>query len=164
VARYVTADLEAERGDLALNLEDIVLPDGSFDIVIANHVLEHVNDGASLNELYRILRPSGLMIATVPLIEGWDATYENDRVTSAADRELHFGQWDHVRYYGRDFRDRIRAAGFGLREFAAAGEDVVRFGLLRGERVFFARKGADARAGMGLSWSASSPRKPISSL
>jgi len=146
VARYVTADLEANRGDLALNLEDIALPEGSFDIVIANHVLEHVNDRASLSELHRILRPKGLLVATVPLIEGWGTTYENDRIASAADRELHYGQWDHVRFYGRDFRDRIRAAGFELSEFAATGEDVVRFGLLRGECVFFGRKCTGSRA------------------
>jgi SAM-dependent methyltransferase len=152
VARYVTADLEADRGDIALNLENIALPDGSFDIVIANHVLEHVNDKASLSELHRILRPPhGLLIATVPLVEGWDTTYENDRVASAADREVHYGQWDHVRFYGRDFRDRIRAAGFDLSEFTATGEEVVRFGLLRGERVFFARKGAALRTGMSRS-------------
>ena len=141
VGKYVTADLERGLGDLALDLENIALPDGSFDVVIANHVLEHVNDQTALRELWRILRPQGVLVITVPLIEGWDKTYEDDRIKTPQQRDLHFGQWDHVRYYGRDFRDRVKAAGFVLTEFTASGADTVRYGLLRGERAFFARKG-----------------------
>jgi SAM-dependent methyltransferase len=141
VSKYLTADLERGLGDLALNLEKIALPDGSFDVVIANHVLEHVNDQTALRELRRILRPGGVLVITVPLIEGWDQTYEDDRIKTPQDRDLHFGQWDHVRYYGRDFRNRLNAAGFVLTEFTASGADTVRYGLLRGERAFFAHKG-----------------------
>ena len=140
VGQYVTADLEPGYADLALNLENIDLPDSSFDVAIANHVLEHVDDRAALRELSRILRPGGTVVITVPLIEGWDHTYEDHFITAPQDRELHFGQWDHVRYYGRDFRDRLTAAGFLISEFTASGGDTARFGLLRGERVFFARK------------------------
>jgi SAM-dependent methyltransferase len=140
VGRYVTADIEPGRCDLTLDLEKIALPDQAFDVVVANHVLEHVNDRLALGELRRILRPGGALVITVPLIEGWDQTYEDDRITTARERDLHFGQWDHVRYYGRDFRDRLRAAEFRITEYSAAGVDAVRYGLLRGERVFFARK------------------------
>ena len=52
----------------------------------------------------------------------------------------HYGQSDHVRYYGADVRDRIRAAGFKLDEFTAEGEDVLTYGLARGEKVFVATK------------------------
>jgi hypothetical protein len=55
-ARYVTADLESGRCDLTLNIENIALPDHQFDYVICSHVLEHVDDRASLRELRRILR------------------------------------------------------------------------------------------------------------
>jgi SAM-dependent methyltransferase len=140
VRKYVTADLEQGRGDVALNLERIALPDHAFDVVIANHVLEHVDDRVALRELQRILRPDGVLVTTVPLIEGWDRTYENDSITAPEARDLHFGQWDHVRYYGRDFRDRLKEAGFVVSEYTASGPDTVRFGLLRGERAFFARK------------------------
>lgn len=142
VARYVTADLEEAKGDLVLNIEQMSLEAESVDVVIASHVLEHVDDVAALGELHRILRPGGTLIVMVPIIEGWDITYENDRILRPEDRTAHFGQFDHVRWYGRDFRDRIRAARFELREFVATGEDVVRYGLTRGERVFFARKGS----------------------
>jgi SAM-dependent methyltransferase len=141
VGRYVTADLERGLGDLSLNLEQIALPDQSFDVVLADHVLEHVNDRTAIHELWRILRPRGVLVITVPLIEGWDCTYEDDSIITARGRELHFGQWDHIRYYGRDSRDRLKVAGLAVTEFTAPGADAVRFGRLRGERAFFAHKG-----------------------
>jgi hypothetical protein len=75
-----------------------------------------------------------------PVAEGWDTTYENAAVTDPRGRTVHFGQWDHVRYFGRDLRDRIRRAGFTLDEFVTDGADCVEFSLLRGERVFIATK------------------------
>ncbi|MBC7103714.1 MAG: methyltransferase domain-containing protein [Parvibaculum sp.] len=137
---YKTGDLAPGRADFELDIEALDLPDESFDIVIVNHVLEHVDDAKALAELYRILAPGGILISTVPIIEGWDVSYENAAITTKADREIHFGQNDHVRYYGRDLRDRIRTAGFSLDEFVGSGLEVVRYGLLRGERVFIGRK------------------------
>jgi hypothetical protein len=76
----------------------------------------------------------------LPVIEGWAKTYENPKVTSPEERKRHYGQADHVRYYGADVRMRIRAAGFALEEFTAEGEDVLTYALQRGEKVFIARK------------------------
>ena len=140
VGRYVTADLEDGFGDLSLDLERIALPDACFDIVIANHVLEHVDDRAALLELRRILRSNGVLVVTVPLVEGWDTTYENPSIATPRDRDLHFGQGDHIRYYGRDFRQRVSESGLILSEYSASGPDTALYGLLRGERVFLARK------------------------
>ena len=138
--KYRSADLAPGSADLVLNIESIDLATESVDFVIASHVLEHVDDRAALREIWRILRPGGSLIAMVPIVEGWAQTYEDAARTTASERELHFGQNDHVRYYGRDFRDRLIAAGFSLREFVAGGPDCVRFGLTRGERVFFGTK------------------------
>jgi hypothetical protein len=76
----------------------------------------------------------------LPVIEGWSRTYENAAAVTPADRMRHYGQSDHVRYYGADVRDRIRSAGFRLDEFTAEGEDVLTYGLARGEKVFIATK------------------------
>ena len=76
----------------------------------------------------------------IPIIEGWTETYENPAIKSGRDREIHFGQNDHVRYYGRDFRDRVTAAGFSIQEFTADGADAVKYGLARGERLFVTTK------------------------
>ncbi len=137
---YLSADIKPGRAQRVLNIEEIALEPDSVDAVICSHVLEHVDDVAALASLYRILRPGGLAILMVPMVEGWDETYENPAVTGRHDRVLHFGQWDHMRMYGRDFRERVRAAGFELDEVTAVEPDVSRYGLQRGEKVFLAGK------------------------
>ena len=140
---YRSAEIEPGKADLVLDLCAIALPDRSADVVVVNHVFEHVDDDSvALSEVFRILRPGGLLIATVPIIDGWAETYEDRAITGSVEREVHYGQWDHVRYYGRDFRSRVTDAGFALTEFTAFGADCARYGLLHGETVFFGRKPA----------------------
>jgi hypothetical protein len=139
-ADYTTADLYKE-ADRKLDIEAIDLPTGSMNTVICNHVLEHVADRVALRELARVLSPTGQLICSVPIVEGWDTTYENDAVSTPVERELHFGQKGHLRYYGRDFRDRLREAGFAhIEEVTAEGPDVVEYALSRGEKLFICRK------------------------
>ena len=138
---YKTADLNRKDIDLKLNIEKIDLPDESQDIVIASHILEHVDDQKAAQEIWRILKKNGRLFAMVPIIEGWDETYENDKIQDNEGRTLHFGQFDHVRYYGKDFRSRILAGGFSsLREITAFGKDVIDYGLVRGEKIFIFAK------------------------
>lgn len=137
---YTTADLYAD-ADLVLNLEDINVEDNHYDIIVANHVLEHVDDKKASSELSRILRKGGVLVCQVPIIEGWDITYENNKIRTDHERWLHFGQGDHVRFYGADFRKRICAGGFKLiMECTSEGSDVIQYGLLRGEKVFVFEK------------------------
>ena len=140
--RYVSADIAPGRADTVLNIEKIDRPDRSFDVVVCSHVLEHVNDAKALAEMHRILRPGGTALFMVPIVEGWDHTYENPGISGEADRDLHFGQSDHIRYYGSDLRDRIRQAGFALEETTATEPEVSRYGLVRGEKVFVATRTA----------------------
>ena len=139
---YKTCDLFAENVDLKINIEKIALPDQSFDLILCLHVLEHVDDKKAMPELFRILRPGGTCIVMVPLEEGWDKTYENPAVTSRSDRLLHFGQEDHVRYYGRDLSDRLAAAGFDVSNATSVEPDVLNHGLKRGEKIFFCKRPA----------------------
>tara|TARA_R110000868_G_scaffold29049_2_gene108022 strand:+ start:8358 stop:9047 length:690 start_codon:yes stop_codon:yes gene_type:complete len=139
-ADYRSADITPGRCDLELNIEAIDLPEGDVTVFVANHVLEHVDDRKALGELYRVLSPGGRLIISVPIIHGWDKTYENPLIQTDAGRELHFGQFDHVRYYGNDLRDRIKDAGFSLDEFVCGGEESVRYGLLYGDRIFIGTK------------------------
>ncbi len=140
VGSYQSADIAAGKADLVRNIEAIAEADASFDCIVCSHVLEHVDDRKALAEVYRVLKPGGAALIMLPVIEGWSQTYENPAVTAPEDRMRHYGQSDHVRYYGADVRDRIRAAGFGLEEFTADGEDVLTYGLQRGEKVFIATK------------------------
>lgn len=137
---YQSADLMRSDTDLKLNLEELDLGNESVDIFVVSHVLEHVNDRKALAELHRCLKPGGAAIIMVPIVEGWQSSYENDEVSTPKERTLHFGQHDHVRYYGADIRDRIRTAGFDITEFTAQPEDCIRHGLVRGETVFLAAR------------------------
>jgi SAM-dependent methyltransferase len=142
--RYVTADLKANGVDRKLNIEHIEESDHSYDVVVCSHILEHVDDRKALAELRRILRPGGIALFMFPIIEGWDETYENPVVWGAAAREQHFGQRDHVRYYGRDVRSRISAAGLELDEYTAYEPFIQRHNLIRGEKLFIGRRAAQA--------------------
>ena len=138
-AEYVTAD-PIEPADLGLDMTAMAVGDQSFDMILACHVLEHVaDDRAALGEMFRVLRPGGRAVLMVPMIEGWDETCEEAGLDEAT-RRLYYGDPLHCRFYGRDFRDRLRGAGFELAEFAATEPDVSIHALNRGERVFIARK------------------------
>jgi len=139
-ADYLTADLN-DRFDLQLDITALDLPDASVDMVIANHVLEHVDDAKAFAELYRVLRPGGQAVITVPMIEGFERTYEDPTVRTPEARALHYGDADHLRWYGRDVRQRFAAPGFTIDEFTALEPDAATYALQRGEKVFIGRKG-----------------------
>ena len=115
--RYVTADLESPLADLHFDIQEIPLPDESFDAVICNHRLEHVaDDRRALGEIFRILRPGGWGVLLAPVDYNRAATFEDDTVVDPAQRTRLFGQYDHRRVYGRDYPDRLREAGFEAAE------------------------------------------------
>lgn len=138
--QYTSADLLRKDVDRNWNIEEIPCADEQFDVVVCNHVLEHVNDRKALRELYRILKPGGLLLAMVPIVEGCAETYEDESVTGPRNREIHFGQSDHVRVYGADFLQRLLAPGFSVTVHTAFGSDAVQYGLLMGEKLFQCQK------------------------
>lgn len=135
-AEYLTADISPGRADRVLDLEAIDLPTCSVDLVIASHVLEHVDDRRALSELHRVLRPGGDLIAMIPIIEGWSTTFEDSSIASTEERKLYYGQVDHVRFYGSDFRERLTDSGFGIAEYTAGPIESVRYRLSRGTKIF----------------------------
>lgn len=144
-SEYRSADLRATGCDLSLDIERMALPDASVDTFILNHVLEHVDDRKALAEIHRCLAPGGSTLISLPIVESWRTTYEDGSIARGSDdrlRALHFGQADHLRFYGADLRQRIADAGFALSEFVAGGADCARYGLIRGETIFWARKAA----------------------
>ena len=117
-ADYLSADLHADNAMIKMDITDIRFPDNSFDVIICNHVLEHVvDDGKAMRELHRTLKPGGWAILQVPISLVLEKTYEDFSITTAAGREQAFGQWDHVRIYARDYKDRLEKAGFKVNVF-----------------------------------------------
>ena len=111
--RYITADLESPLADMHFDVQQIPLEAESFDAVICNHIMEHVeDDGKALRELYRIMRRGGWGVILSPVELEREHTFEDDTITDPAERTRIFGQYDHRRIYGRDYAARLREAGF----------------------------------------------------
>jgi SAM-dependent methyltransferase len=114
---YLTADLESPLAKLHFDVQDIPLEDESMDVVICNHILEHVEDDRkALRELHRILRKGGWGVVLVPQDYKREMTFEDNSITSPEERARIFGQYDHRRIYGRDYAERVRECGFEVEE------------------------------------------------
>jgi SAM-dependent methyltransferase len=122
--RYVRGDLAPQRpGIRRLDVTAIDFADDSFDLIVINHVLEHVpDDGAAIAELRRVLRPSGCVITQHPWDENLESTYEDSSIVGRRERRRHFEQADHVRLYGRDLKERLEAGGFEVSSHRYADE------------------------------------------
>src|SRR5512143_51815 len=93
----------------------------SVDYFICSHVLEHVpDDTMAIQELYRILKPTGWGIILAPIIPELVETYEDTSKTTEAERLQHFGQKDHLRVYGKTaFINQLKSSGFQVSQLGA---------------------------------------------
>ncbi len=140
---YETADLMQQGVTHKVDITDIPLPDASYDVVMANHVLEHIpDDRKAMAELFRLLKPGGTGLFTVPVNATRQTTYENPAILGKAERWAHFSAHDHLRYYGLDFAERLTGVGFVVETFRMTPEQEVQYGLLRDEWLYVARKPA----------------------
>jgi SAM-dependent methyltransferase len=143
---YITADIESPLAKVKMDIHEMPFRENQFDVVLCNHVLEHVKDDRqALQEIRRVLKPGGWAILLVPFFHPvGETTFEDNTITNMWDREKIFGQSDHVRKYGRDYPDRIRQAGLEVEEdnfaFLLDGEKTFRFGLSP-EVIYKAKKG-----------------------
>jgi SAM-dependent methyltransferase len=138
---YRSADLDSPLAMDKVDLLRMPYADHSFDVVMCNHVLEHVDDDrVALGEIRRVLRPDGRAILLSPIDDQLAETLEDAAITSPAERDRVFGQSDHLRRYGRDFATRVAASGFDVETVSyITGLDaskVAREGLRRESKLF----------------------------
>lgn len=144
--QYVSADLAKTRVGVRLDVMMLPFRDDSFDLVICNHVLEHVDDDqVAMRELCRVLRPGRPALLQVPIGRALRETLEDPSAVTEADRIRRFGQRDHVRLYaGTDYLKRLEKAGFRVdrsRAVDCLGEETVkRYALIREEPLFSCRR------------------------
>ena len=92
---YITGDLNSKFVDLKLDITNMDIENESIDVIICNHVLEHIpNDILAMEELYRILKNKGFAILQVPISLDIENTIEDPSIVTEKDRLLHFGQID----------------------------------------------------------------------
>ena len=135
---YTTSDLESPIADVKADICDLPFKTNEFDIVFCNHVLEHVpEDTKAMQELYRVLKPGGFGIFQIPQDLSRAETFEDNTITDKKERAEIFGQYDHVRVYGRDYFEKLRSIGFQVDEIdytkKIIPEQLKRFCLMQNE-------------------------------
>jgi len=137
---YVTTDLNSPLADVKADICNLPFADNAFDFILCNHVLEHIpNDTKAMQELLRVMKPGGMGIFQVPQDLGLKETFEDNTITDQKERAKIFGQYDHVRIYGRDYFDKLRNIGFTVNEVdytaSLSPEEIERYCLAKGEIV-----------------------------
>ena len=137
---YLPIDIDpaadSRRVMMQADLTRIPLPDDSVDVIMCTQVLEHVPDDlAAMREIRRVLSPNGIAFVNIPFRPG--TVTDEDPSAPVEERIRRFGQADHVRFYGDDCDDRLRAAGLGFAALARLDLDIAAEPQLReaGDRL-----------------------------
>ncbi|MEX2336052.1 MAG: methyltransferase domain-containing protein [Fulvivirga sp.] len=143
---YITADLESPLAKVKMDVHEIPFANDTFDAAMCNHVMEHVEDDIkAMQEIHRVLKPGGWAILQVPFFSPVpNVTFEDKTITHPPDRERWYGQDDHVRLYGKDYPDRLRKAGFEVKEddfvHQLDKKTIQKYALPENEVIYFCRK------------------------
>jgi len=142
---YISVDISSPTSMIRMDITNIAMSDNQFDCIICYHVLEHIpNDTKAMRELFRVLKPGGWGILQSPVRHDLDKTFEDPNIVSPEERKNVFGQRDHVRIYGRDYKNRLERAGFivKLDNFVKELEEdeIKRYDLPKNEMIYFCAK------------------------
>ncbi len=137
---YTTTDLNSPLADVKADICNLPFKDNSYDIILCNHVLEHIpDDTKAMQELYRVLKPKGMGVFQIPQELNRNLTFEDNSITDKKERAKIFGQYDHVRVYGLDYFDKLRSIGFNVEEVdytsKLSEEDITKYCLAKGEII-----------------------------
>lgn len=142
---YTTTDLNSPLADIKADICDLPFESNTYEVIFCNHVLEHIpDDTQAMKELFRVLKPGGMAVLQIPQDLNRTETFEDDSITDPKERARIFGQYDHVRIYGRDYFDKLRMIGFEVEEVdytaKLSEEEIDRFRLTKGEIIPIVRK------------------------
>ena len=137
---YTTTDLLSPLADVKADICNLHFEDNAYDIIFCNHVLEHIpDDTKAMQELFRVLKPGGMGIFQIPQDLSRASTFTDDTIVDQKERAKIFGQYDHVRVYGRDYFEKLRSIGFKVIEedytHKIAPELVEKYCLAKGEII-----------------------------
>jgi len=135
---YTTSDLESPIADVKADICNLPFKDNTFDVIFCNHVLEHITDDTkAMQELFRVMKKGGFGIFQIPQDLSRETTFEDNSITDRKERAKIFGQYDHVRVYGKDYFNKLRSIGFKVDEIdytnKIAPEKLERFCLMKHE-------------------------------
>ena len=142
---YITCDLNSPLADIKADICKLPFKKFEFDLIICNHVLEHVNnDLKAIGEIYRVLKKNGVAILQVPIDESLSKTFEDKTIIDPKKKSELFGQYDHVRKYGKDYYDRLKSVGFKVKKIdiqkKLSEEEIKKYCLPKYEKIPFVIK------------------------
>ena len=142
---YTTTDLNSPLADVKADICNLPFDDNSFDVILCNHVLEHIpEDLKAMQELHRVLKPNGWGVFQIPQDIKREKTFEDNSITDKKERAKIFGQYDHVRIYGLDYFDKLRSVGFKVEAVDYTKElskkDLDKYRLAKGELIPLVQK------------------------
>ena len=142
---YTTFDLNSPLADIKGDICNLPFKENSFDFILCNHVLEHINDDKkAMKELYRVLNKNGTAILQVPINQKSNKTFEDSSIVDKKERIEKFGQYDHIRLYGLDYFKKLEAFGFKVdplkysKEFTES--EIIKYGLIKDEIIPVCKK------------------------
>ena len=135
---YTTSDIKSPIADVKADICNLPFENNSYDIIFCNHVLEHIaDDTRAMQELFRVLKPGGMGIFQIPQDLSRKKTFEDNTIVDKKERAKIFGQYDHVRIYGLDYFEKLRAIGFKVEEIdytkKMEQKEIKRFCLMKNE-------------------------------
>ena len=143
---YTTFDLNSPLADIKGDICNLPFKENSFDFILCNHVLEHINDDKkAMKELYRVLNKNGTAILQVPINQKSSKTFEDSSIVDKKERVEKFGQYDHIRLYGLDYFKKLESFGFKVdplkysKEFTES--EIIKYGLIKDEIIPVCKKG-----------------------
>ena len=143
---YTTFDLNSPLADIKGDICNLPFKENSFDFILCNHVLEHINDDKkAMKELYRVLNKNGTAILQVPINQKSSKTFEDNSIVDKKQRIEKFGQYDHIRLYGLDYFKKLESFGFKVdplkysKEFTES--EIIKYGLIKDEIIPVCKKG-----------------------